>query len=305
MNALDQYPELIPNTNLDLLAKQVVEGFVTGLHKSPFHGFSVEFSEHKAYQQGENTKAIDWKLYARSDKMFIKRFEEETNLRCQMVLDTSASMYYPNAKWNKIKYSSVAIAALSNLLKQQRDAFGLTTFSEELQFHSPCKSTSTHQKIIFAELERCMQSKPAMGVGNIAASLHELAEKIHRRSLVIIFTDLLDSQGDTEALFSSLQHLRYNKHEVIIFHISDSQTELDFNFEDRPYLFVDMETGEETKLHANAMRTKYRESVSEYFDKIQERCLQEKIDLVRIDLQKGFNDLLISYLIKRKMRRKA
>lgn len=299
MESLENINELIPNTNLDLLAKQVVEGFITGLHKSPFHGFSVEFSEHRAYQQGENTKAIDWKLYARTDKMYVKRFEEETNLRCQFILDVSSSMYYPQKKWNKIKYSIVAIASLIQLIKKQRDAFGLSTFSEQVDLHTSSKSTTTHQKYIYSELEKCMLMDTNMKRGSIAQCIHELAEKLHRRSMVILFSDMFEQTENLDSLMEAFQHLKYMKHEVIVFHISDTDTEIEFNFEQRPYVFVDMENGEEIKVHANAIRDTYRNSMQSYLKKVSERCLQEKIDFIPINLQKGFNEVLISYLLKR------
>jgi len=247
MEDIIQFEELVPKTNLGILAKQVVEGFITGLHKSPFHGFSVEFAEHRPYHSSENIRSIDWKLFGRTDKMYVKRYEEETNLRCQLVLDISSSMYYPEGKWNKIKFSILSIASLVELLKTQRDAFGLTLFSDEIKFSSNARSTTMHQKLIYAELEKVLVDKPVQRKSSIAKSLHELAEKLHRRSMVVIFSDMFENINDKEAIFDALQHLRYNKHEVILFHVSDHQTELEFNFDNRPYQFIDIETGESRK----------------------------------------------------------
>lgn len=299
MYSIENIEELVSKTNLDLLAKQVVEGFITGLHKSPFHGFSVEFAEHRPYHPSENIRSIDWKLYGRTDKMYVKKYEEETNLRCQFVLDISASMYYPEKKWSKIKFSILAIAALTELLKSQRDAFGLTTFSDSLEFSSAARSTTAHQKLLYTELERVLTLKPNKGKTSISKSLHEIAEKIHTRSLVIIFSDMFDNTEDEEKIFEALQHLRYNKHEVILFHVSDHDTEINFDFDNRPYLFIDVESGEELKLHANAIKEKYVESMKNYIEKIQNRCHQEKIDLILANSEKGFNEILSSYLIKR------
>lgn len=298
MDSIEHIEELISKTNLDLLAKQVVEGFITGLHKSPFHGFSVEFAEHRPYHPSENIRSIDWKLYGRTDKMYVKKYEEETNLRCQFILDVSPSMYYPEKKWSKIKFSILAIAALTELLKSQRDAFGLTTFSDHIEFSTSTKSTTAHQKIIYNELERVLAQKPIKQSTSIAKTLHEIAEKIHARSLVIIFSDMFENIDD-EKIFDALQHLRYNKHEVIVFHVSDHDTEINFDFDNRPYLFIDVESGEEVKLHANAIKEKYVSAMSAYLEKVQNRCYQEKIDFILANAQKGFNEILSSYLIKR------
>lgn len=301
MEDIIQFEELVPKTNLGILAKQVVEGFITGLHKSPFHGFSVEFAEHRPYHPSENIRSIDWKLFGRTDKMYVKRYEEETNLRCQLVLDISSSMYYPEGKWNKIKFSILSIASLVELLKTQRDAFGLTLFSDEIKFSSNARSTTMHQKLIYAELEKVLAEKPTQRKSSIAKSLHELAEKLHRRSMVVIFSDMFENINDRDAIFDALQHLRYNKHEVILFHVSDHQTELEFNFDNRPYQFVDVETGEELKIHTNSIKDEYVYRMESYLNDITNRSHQEKIDFIRADAKKGFNDVLYTYLVKRQM----
>ncbi len=301
MEELIQIEELIPKTNLGILAKQVVEGFITGLHKSPFHGFSVEFAEHRPYHPSENIRSIDWKLFGRTDKMYVKRYEEETNLRCQLVLDVSSSMYYPDSKWNKIKFSILSVASLIELLKTQRDAFGLSLFSDELKYSTNARSTTMHQKLIYAELEKVLASKPVQQKTSIAKSLHELAEKIHRRSMVIIFSDMFENISEKEAIFDALQHLKYNKHEVVLFHVSDHQTELAFDFDSRPYQFIDVETGEEIKLHTTSIKEEYVTRMETYLTEITNRCHQEKIDFIRADSQKGFNEILYTYLTKRQM----
>lgn len=301
MEEILKLEELVPKTNLGILAKQVVEGFITGLHKSPFHGFSVEFAEHRPYHPSENIRSIDWKLFGRTDKMYVKRYEEETNLRCQLVLDVSSSMYYPDSKWNKIKFSILSIAALVELLKTQRDAFGLSLFSDELKFSTVARSTTVHQKLIYTELEKALVAKPVQQRTSIAKSLHELAEKLHRRSMVVIFSDMFENINEKEALFDALQHLKYNKHEVILFHVSDHHTELQFNFDNRPYQFIDVETGEEIKLHTNSIKEEYVSRMEAYLTEITDRSHKDKIDFIRADTQKGFNDVLYTYLMKRQM----
>ncbi|MFA6923212.1 MAG: DUF58 domain-containing protein [Bacteroidales bacterium] len=293
--------------NLELVAHQVVEGFITGLHKSPFHGFSVEFAEHRIYNPGESTKYIDWKLFARSDKLFVKRFEEETNLRCQLVIDNSTSMYYPEIEkpsievLNKISFSVYCAAVLIHLLKKQRDAFGLSLFSSELELHTPAKSSSVHQKILFAELEKILNNIANKNQKKTSAAsvLHQIADSIHKRSLVVIFSDMLDNSEKSDELFNALQHLKHNKHEVILFHITDKKREIDFNFENRPYKFIDMETGDEVKTYPSEIKETYIKSITDYKNLIKLKCNQYKIDFVEIDINKGFRDVLITYLLKR------
>jgi len=288
--------------NLELLARQVVEGFITGLHKSPFHGFSVEFAEHRQYNNGDNVKNIDWKLYAKTDKLYSKRFEEETNLRCQFVIDVSSSMYFPEPKNNKLIFSIQATASLMYLLKKQRDAFGLSLFTDEILFNSPAKSTTVHQKFLFAQLEELLQQPKVNAQTNLSEALHQVAELIHKRSLVIIFSDLFNTQTNadkTDQFFDALQHLKFNKHEVVVFNVVDKTKEVDFNFENRPYQFIDMETGETIKVHTNQVKENYVTAVSTYRQQIMLKCAQYKIDLIDADMKEGFYPILQSYLIKR------
>lgn len=290
---------LLQTNNLELLATQVVEGFITGLHKSPFHGFSVEFAEHRIYNTGESTKHIDWKLYGRTDKLFIKRYEEETNLRCQVLIDTSASMYYPAEGLNKIRFSIFAAASLMYLLRKQRDANGLTLFDEAISYHSDCKVSLTHLRMLFAKLEQALQIPPAGKKSNITQSLHELADRLHRRSLVIIFSDMFNSGEDKEALFSALQHLKYNKHEVVLFNVNDDKTEAHFDFSNRPYLFVDSETGEKLKLFPHQVKEQYQEALFRYKKELKLKCAQFKIDFVEANVGADFQQVLLPFLIKR------
>lgn len=287
--------------NLELLSRQVVEGFITGLHKSPFHGFSVEFAEHRLYNTGDSVKNVDWKLFGRTDKLFVKRFEEETNLRCQIVLDVSSSMYYPEPHFNKLVFSAYAAAALMYLFKKQRDAFGLSVFSDELEFSTDTKSTTVHQKYLFAELERLMQRKGRDKRSTVATSLHQIAEQIHKRSLVIIFSDMLDGESEDglSEIFSALQHLKHNKHEVIIFNVLDHKMEVEFDFDNRPYHFVDIENGDELKLNPQHVKEAYLRALGTYQKELKLKCAQYKIDFVEADIHQGFYQVLNAYLIKR------
>ncbi len=292
-------------SHLELLAKQVVEGFITGLHKSPFHGFSVEFAEHRLYNKGESTKHIDWRLYGRTDKLFVKRYEEETNLRCQLIIDNSSSMHFPDESkgkvQNKINFSVHAAAAIAYMLRMQRDAVGLSIFSDQIEINTKAKSSSVHHKMLFAEMEKRI-TDPAIQIGTKtmgAQALHEIAETIHKRSLVIIFSDMMDNSNDPEEIFSALQHLKHNKHEVVLFHVTDKKTEEDFKFENRPYLFIDVESGEEVKVHSNEIRDTYISSMKNFKHELKLKCAQFKIDFIEADINEGYKNILLPYLLKR------
>ena len=299
------HQEIHQFSHLEILARQVVEGFITGLHKSPFHGFSVEFAEHRIYNTGEPTRHIDWKLYGRTDKLFTKRYEEETNLRCQLIIDNSASMHYPefNKKdpgiQNKITFASHCAAAIIQLLKMQRDAVGLSIFSDKIETHTPSRSSSIHHKLLYHKLEEAMASPQLNKTTSAAQALHEIAERIHKRSLVVVFSDMFDNISQAGELYNALQHLRYNKHEVILFHVVDKNLELEFNFENRPYHFVDLESGEEVKVHSNQVREAYLESITAFKKELQLKCAQYKIDFVEADIHKGYQQVLMPYLVKR------
>ena len=289
--------------NLELLAKQVVEGFITGMHKSPFHGFSVEFAEHRIYNKGESTRHIDWKLYARSGKLFTKKYEEETNLRCQIVIDCSGSMFFPkDAELTKFEYSVYAAASLIELLKRQRDAVGISLFSNKLEIHTPAKSSMTHHRYLYSELEKRMveHSELVQKDTNAIQALHDISELSHKRSLVILFSDLFDDPNRTEELFQALQHLRHNKHEVVIFHVIDQRLEAAFELENRPYNLIDMETGESVKLHPAEIREEYKKQVEGYFSDLKKRCTDYRIDFVPTDINQGYDQVLLEYLLKRK-----
>ena len=291
--------------NLDLLAKQVVEGFITGIHKSPFHGFSVEFSEHKLYNKGESTRHIDWKLFAKTEKLYTKKYEEETNLRCHIIIDNSASMHYPIVKkqsldnLNKVGFSAVAAASLMEILKRQRDAVGLSIYSDTYEYYAPEKGSERHRKMLLHQLEQLMVSE-SKATTETYKYLHEIAEKIHRRSLIFVFTDMFQPNKDNDSLFEALKHLKFNKHEVVLFHTYDTKTEFNFNFDNSPKKFVDVETGEEINVYAENVQEKYKELVGNYFKELKNKCLQYKIDYIPVDIHKGYTEVLTSYLISRK-----
>jgi len=290
--------------NLELLARQVVEGFITGMHKSPFHGFSVEFAEHRLYNKGESTRHIDWKLFAKTEKLFVKRYEEETNLRSHIIIDNSASMHYPvldklsSDRINKIGFSVIATASLLEILKRQRDAFGLSIYAKENEYYAPAKGNEKHRRMLLHELEKLI-NKQSTESTNTYHVLHDIAEKIHRRSLIFLFTDMLQADKKEEELFAALQHLKYNKHEVVLFHTFDGKLELDFDFEDAPKKFVDVETGEQINLFANNIKENYQIEMQRYFNELKLKCMQYKIDYVPVDIHKGYEQVLLTYLISR------
>lgn len=301
------FSQITQYDNLELIAKQVVEGFITGMHKSPLHGFSVEFAEHRPYNTGEPTKHIDWKLYGKTDKLFVKRFEEETNLRCHIVIDTSSSMYYPQQEHyslkepNKIFFSIYAAAALMQIFKNQRDAVGLSLFSDTLELQTRDRGGTSHYKMIYRELENVLQpiSANVQKKSRVVDVLHTIAEKIHRRSLVVIFSDMFESDESTDELMLALQHLRHNKHEVMLFHTYHKKLEFDFAFENRLYKFIDMESGEEVKFHANNIRDYYKTAIGDFFRELTLKTGQYQIDMIPADITKGFDQILLPYLIKR------
>jgi uncharacterized protein (DUF58 family) len=297
--------DILRQGSLELLARQLVEGFITGLHKSPYHGFSVEFAEHRLYNEGESVRHVDWKVYARTDKLFTKRYEEETNLRCLIAIDTSPSMFYPVQSKAKIRFAKFASAALAYMLNRQHDAVGMCLFSDKIETLTQVKSSASHLDKILRQLNEIDSDnkKQSLRKTNVASVLDELAEKIHRRSLVVIFSDMFDSAENADDLFKALQHLKHNKHEVIVFHVMDNQTELLFNFEERPMEFIDLESGEKLKLNPGDVKASYQAEADRFHKALKMRCNQYKIDFIEADVQSDYNVILQTYLIKRaKMR---
>lgn len=292
-------------TNLELLAKQVVEGFISGIHKSPFHGFSAEFAEHKIYNNGESTKHIDWKLYAKTDKLYTKRYEEETNLRCHLILDNSASMHYPEIKLlkrdslNKIGFSVLAAASIMQIMKKQRDAVGLSLYSDHYEYFAPEKGSERHHQMLLNELDKVI-SNPVKGRSTDSYTyLHQIAEKLKRRSLVFLFTDMFQEDKEEEELFEALKHLKYNKHEVVLFHVIDREKELKFDFDNAPKRFTDVETGAHIDLYAGNYQESYEKAVAGYFDDLKMECAKYRIKYVQADIGESFEKILTTYLLER------
>ncbi|MEC7770731.1 MAG: DUF58 domain-containing protein [Bacteroidota bacterium] len=291
--------------NLELLAHQIVEGFISGIHKSPFHGFSAEFAEHKIYNPGQSTKHIDWKLFARTDRLYTKRFEDETNLRCHMILDNSASMYYPEVKeysldnLNKIGFGVLSIAALMQVLKKQRDAVGLSIYSNTYDFHASEKNSERHYQMLYSKLNEVASHTPKTKETKTYTFLHQIAEKIHRRSLIFLFTDMFQTEIEEDKLFEALRHLKYNKHSVVLFHLLDKEHELYFEFDDTPKRFVDVETGEQIDLYADSIKKAYSQKVLEYQNDLKLKCAQYQIKYVGVDVRSDFSQVLNSFMIER------
>ncbi|CAM2823972.1 DUF58 domain-containing protein [Flavobacterium frigoris] len=291
--------------HLELLANQVVEGFISGMHKSPFHGFSAEFAEHKVYNVGESTKHIDWKLFARTDRLYTKRFEEETNLRCHIIIDNSSSMHYPELKANqnfyenKIGFSVLASAVLMNLLKKQRDAIGLSVFSDTYEYYAPEKGSDRHHRMVLDALENTLIRPVVKKNTDTITFLHQIAEKMHRRSMIILFTDMFQSGSGDEALLSALQHLKHNKHKVVLFHVVDAKTELNFDFDNVPRKFIDVETGESISVFADNVKKEYEKQAALYFKKLALSCAQNKIKYVPVNVSDNFEKVLLTYLAEK------
>ncbi|MFT4062057.1 MAG: DUF58 domain-containing protein [Edaphocola sp.] len=294
-----QIPNQSAVENLDLLAKQVVEGFLIGLHKSPFHGFSVEFAEHRPYNQGDNLKYVDWKVYGRNDKMFVKKFEEETNLRACIAIDTSASMYYPENGGTKLQYSCVAAACLFYLLKKQLDAGSLGLFDTGVYKLTRAKTGTVHYRSLVNELQMVLQSPKGDTRTDAPKAIHQLAERLHHRSLVALFSDMPETEQEGEDLVAALQHLKYKKHEVIVFHVVDGKHELNFEFDNRPYEFVDMETGQTLKMNPADMKAAYIDRMNNYRNRLNGNCRQLGIDMITCDLNEPVEQVLYRYLLKR------
>lgn len=302
MNSLEDIVQYGQFDNLEFIASQIVAGFITGLHRSPYHGFSVEFAEHRVYNTGESTKHVDWKLYARTEKLFVKQYEEETNLRSYLVLDTSSSMLFPyqSERVSKLHFSVYCAAALIHLLRKQRDASGLCLFGDKIETLTDAKLNSTHIQMLYAHLQGLLQKDaiPLNKPTSTAEVLHQLADTIHKRSLVVIFTDMF-SNGNREDLFSALQHLRYNKHEIILFHVKDKRMEENFEFSNRPHIFVDLESGREIKFSPNEIRETYKRQIADFYQELKLRCGQFQIDFVEANINEGFQNVLLPYLLKR------
>jgi uncharacterized protein (DUF58 family) len=304
MNIESQQETIASFQHLELLANQIVEGFISGMHKSPFHGFSAEFAEHKVYNIGESTKHIDWKLFAKTDRLYTKRFEEETNLRCHIIIDNSSSMHYPKLKENqlfyesKIGFSVLASAVLMNLLKKQRDAIGLSVFSDTYEYYAPEKGSNRHHRMVLNTLENLLENPKVSKKTDTVTFLHQIAEKMHRRSMIILFTDMFQS-GNEEELFNALQHLKHDKHKVILFHVIDTKTELNLDYDNSPRKFIDLENGDEVTIFADNVKQEYEKGVNMYFKKLALTCSQNKIKYIPVGVSDSFDKILTAYLVEK------
>ena len=285
---------------MELRARLIVEGFITGLHRSPYHGFSVEFAEHRPYNPGDELRHVDWKVYAKTDRFYVKQYEEETNLRHYVVLDTSASMRYKgDADLSKLEYGSFLAAGLHNLMMKQRDATGLIGFDETVHTVRPPKATPGYLRQLLATLEQLTDRDAEGERTSAAAALDEVAERIGRRSLVVVITDLFENIAAHNDLLKSLRHLRHRGHEVIVFHVLEGQTERRFRFPDRPMLFRDVETGDEVTLQPAQIRDHYEEAVNHFTETFRRECLEHDIDFAELDTNEPYDTALMAYLNKR------
>ena len=285
-------PDIISRlNNLSLKARFVVEGFIVGLHKSPYHGFSVEFSEHRAYGAGDEIRHVDWKLWGKTDRFFIKQFEEETNLKSYLLVDQSLSMTYKSKKMTKLEYAQILAASLGYLMLKQQDAVGLTLFDDRIRVNIPARSKRSHLNIILSQMQNIIAGPET----TIAPVLHKTAEAIKKRGLIILISDLFD---DPDKVLSGLQHFRYKGHEVIVFHVLDPQ-ELTLDFTQRTR-FRDMESGEEIVTDPWHIQSDYQKSMEQFCDYIKSNCRQKNIDYVQLSTDFPLDMALSEYLIKRK-----
>ncbi len=284
-------PEAVSRlSRLDLVARLVVEGFITGLHRSPYHGFSVEFSEYRPYNTGDPLRHIDWKVLGRTDRYYVKRFEQETNLRAVLVLDASASMEYGSGSVTKRRYATLLAAALSYLMLRQRDAVGLVVFDEGIRSYVHPRSSQSQ----FHRLLEEMDAIRGQGQTRVSRTFHELAERLKKRGLVIILSDLFD---DPQSVLTALKHFRHRKHEVIVFHILDP-LERSFAFPGDA-LIIDMETREEIRTMPWHIRSDYQKKVEAFLDRFKRECREHRIDYVPLDTRVPFDESLSAYLVKR------
>ncbi len=285
---------------MELRARLIVEGFMTGMHRSPYHGFSVEFAEHRPYNPGDELRHVDWKVYAKTDRHYVKQYEEETNLRHYVLLDTSESMRYRRTgQMSKLEYSVYLAAALHYLMVKQRDATGLITFDSEIHTVLPPRSTSRYMRLILAALDELLKSSQPARTG-AAKTLSEVAERITRRSLVVLITDLFENMESHEALLKSLRHLRYRGHEVLVFHVLEGGSERRFEFPNVPMVFRDMETGQEMTLQPAQLRENYTEAVRTFTEAFRRNCREYNIDFIEVDTEARYDTALLSYLNKRR-----
>jgi len=278
--------------SMELRARLVVEGFITGMHRSPFHGFSAEFKEHRQYRHGDELKHIDWRIYGRSDRFYVKQFEDETNVRCVIAVDTSASMAYASpGHISKFQYATYLAASLSYLLLHQRDAVGLALYDEELRTYLPPRSKMSYAHELLRALEHVV---PSNATGT-ATAVHALAERLGRRGLVILISDLFD---DADAVLHALRHFRHDGHEVLVFHVMDPR-EVDFDLGNAAVI-RDMESGTEITTQPALLRQSYSAAVTSFCERVKRGCHDQNIDYARITTDRPFDEALREYIVKRR-----
>ncbi|WP_409377661.1 DUF58 domain-containing protein [Balneola sp. MJW-20] len=293
-------------SSIELRARKIVEGFISGLHKSPYHGFSIEFAEHRPYNPGDDFKHVDWKVYGKKERFYVKQYEEETNLRCYIMLDNSSSMLFKHfGEWSKLRYGIHFAASLMYLMYRQRDACGYIPFNSEIGAFIPAKSTYAHLRQIYIELEKELRSDEQRSEEKrqtaSAKAIHEIAERLNHRSLVVIITDLFENAGEHQELISALKHLRHRKHEVLLFNLLESRSERELAFSDQRVVFEDMETGSEIEVLPAQVRSDYQKKVKEYTEKFRQACSEFEIDFEEVDTEKDFDRALLAYLNKRRL----
>jgi len=305
MNSARLRPDRLEIPPLDVLARHIVEGSLTGLHRSPFHGFSSEFSEHKMYTPGEPVKFIDWKVYAKTDKLYLKKFDEETNMRVRLVVDASSSMYFPLPEvfdlenLNKIGYAAVASAVLNEIFRRQRDAVGLSVFAEDIITDLPEKTNMLHRQHIWGILENLLVSPDRARTTRSAGSLHEIAARIKRRTFSVVFTDLWTGEENPNDMIEALRHLRYKSSELLVFHLRDRQHEALFQYPDRPYRFKDAETGEILQIYPGEIRENYRRAYRAHIERFRDAFYKYDIDYWPVDTGAPYGEIISAYLQKR------
>jgi hypothetical protein len=291
---------------LEFLARQVVEGFLTGRHRSPFHGFSVEFAEHRHYRTGESTRFIDWKLLGRTDKLFVKRFEEETNLRCHLAIDASNSMLYRGHKqesWSKLEFAAAAAASLTEIMRRQRDASGLSFFDAQVASYLPAKVSQSHQHNLIRRLQNKIAKPETALKTRITPVLHDMAERLPARSLLMVFSDFIEPDIDLDLQVlqfdEALGHLKFKGHEVVFFRILHESDELDLNLGPNPVQLVDLETGLKLKTQPDLIQMEFKKAMHGFYQRMELAARKYKMDWVDASVELGLNSVLSTYLRKR------
>ena len=292
-------------SRFDLISKTIAEGYISGTHKSPFNGYSAEFREHKSYVNGDSVRHVDWKLYAKTNKLFTKCFEEETNVLCHIILDISSSMFYPeynlrpDLNFNKIQFSALASGVLLNILERQRDSTGLSLFSDKYNFYAPERGSKSHYQLLKNNLESLLEDKPTTSKTLIHEILHQIAVKFKRRTMIFLFTDLFQYNVQNKELFDALRHLKHNKHDLTLFHVYDKKTEYNLNFGKDPKRLVDVETKEFVDIFTKSYQFKYNKMINDYFNTFRLKCARYKINYVNVDIHQNFDNIMKTFFEKR------